>query len=219
MLHPSRLVIRRLRQVLVQAGGYSIIAITHHHPLSFFHLRAIQSNPSDSSLTGLIAEPTSLSHAPSINYKFPPSKPPPKPSPKNTTQPRAFSEGTNMVSEYAKPFLNSTASFAAQAAGWAANNPGLAATGAVVAFPSLMVTPALSAAGFGAAGVKACSLAAGAHSVIGNIAAGSVFATMQSAGAGGAGLAALNGATQVGAAAVWMAGNANATVAWARSRL
>lgn len=63
------------------------------------------------------------------------------------------------------------------------------------------------------------SLAAGAHSVIGNIAAGSVFATMQSAGAGGAGLAALNGATQVGAAAVWMAGNANATVAWARSRL
>lgn len=61
------------------------------------------------------------------------------------------------------------------------------------------------------------SLAAGAHSVVGNVAAGSVFATMQSAGAGGAGLAAVNGAAKVGAAAAWMAGNA--TVAWVRSRL
>lgn len=61
------------------------------------------------------------------------------------------------------------------------------------------------------------SLAAGAHSVIGNVAAGSVFATMQSAGAGGAGLAAVNGAAKVGAAAAWMAGNA--TVALVRSWL
>lgn len=62
------------------------------------------------------------------------------------------------------------------------------------------------------------SLAAGAQSAIGNVAAGSVFATMQSAGAGGGGLAAVNGATQFGAAAAWMAGNANATVSWFKSQ-
>lgn len=42
------------------------------------------------------------------------------------------------------------------------------------------------------------TVAAAAQSSIGNIAAGSVFATLKSAGAGGAGLAAVNGVVQVG---------------------
>lgn len=46
------------------------------------------------------------------------------------------------------------------------------------------------------------SIASGIQSVIGNVAAGSVFAIAQSAGAGGAGLAAVNAAIQGGGAVV-----------------
>ncbi|KAJ3028925.1 hypothetical protein HDV00_009909 [Rhizophlyctis rosea] len=62
----------------------------------------------------------------------------------------------------------------------------------------------LSAAGFTAGGVAAGSLAAGAQALIGNVGAASTFAILQSAGAGGAGLATVNlvagtGATMVAA--------------------
>jgi hypothetical protein len=44
--------------------------------------------------------------------------------------------------------------------------------------------------------LMADSAAAGVHSTIGNVASGSLFATLQSAGAGGTGAAMVNGAVQ-----------------------
>lgn len=60
------------------------------------------------------------------------------------------------------------------------------------------------------------SLAATAQSVVGNVAAGSTFATLQSAGAGGAGLAVIDGVVQAGVLAV---GIGNVGLAWIRARL
>ncbi|PLB46099.1 hypothetical protein P170DRAFT_479018 [Aspergillus steynii IBT 23096] len=159
----------------------------------------------------------------------------------------ALDGGAKIAAAYGKPALESTSAAATQvcvtwfppydlkalgfarwftnrrndqAAGWATENPGSAATTALVAVgiaaPGVLSAPLLSALGFGAGGVQASSLAAGVHSLLGNVAAGSTFATLQSAGAGGAGLAALNGAAQVGAATV---GVGNAAVGWARARL
>ena len=54
--------------------------------------------------------------------------------------------------------------------------------GVAAAIPTII----LPAVGFGAAGVVGGSAAAIAHSAIGNVAAGSVFASLQSAGAVGA---------------------------------
>ena len=59
-----------------------------------------------------------------------------------------------------------------------------AVTVTVVATP-LVAPAALGAAGFGAGGVVAGSVAAGAQAMIGNVAAGSLFAACQSAGATG----------------------------------
>jgi hypothetical protein len=59
-------------------------------------------------------------------------------------------------------------------------------------------------------------VAAVLHSTIGNVATGSVFATLQSAGAGGAGLAVVNGAVQAGLAVV---GAGSASIAWTRAKL
>jgi hypothetical protein len=50
--------------------------------------------------------------------------------------------------------------------------------------------------------MKLGSYAAVTHSTIGNAVAGSLFSTLQSAGAGGYGLAAVNGAVQVGGTAL-----------------
>ncbi|KAL4914028.1 hypothetical protein BDW62DRAFT_191261 [Aspergillus aurantiobrunneus] len=131
-----------------------------------------------------------------------------------------LNEGAKIAAAYGKPALNNSAGFATQAAGWANENRLLAATtvvgGAVALVPGLVVAPALSALGFGAGGVQACSVAAGTHSAIGNVAAGSAFATMQSAGAGGAGLAVVNGVAQAGAATVSFG---SAGLAWVKARL
>ncbi len=91
------------------------------------------------------------------------------------------------------------------------------------------MTPLLAVAGFGAGGVQAgissCllfinssstnrgqlyigSAAAAIHAGIGNVAVGSAFSIGQSAGAGGAGLAIVNGIAQVGGAAVAVGGTA-----------
>jgi hypothetical protein len=59
------------------------------------------------------------------------------------------------------------------------------------------------------------TIAAGIHSTIGNVVAGSVFATLQSAGAGGTGLAVVNGAIQVGGAVLTATGG---VTAWLGSR-
>jgi hypothetical protein len=82
-----------------------------------------------------------------------------------------------------------------------------------VAAPAVVSAPALSVFGFGDSGVGAgtfCiltqgstkqhqgTIAAAAQGGIGNVAARSAFAILQSAVAGGAGLAAVNGAVQIG---------------------
>ncbi|RKL41052.1 hypothetical protein BFJ72_g5947 [Fusarium proliferatum] len=67
--------------------------------------------------------------------------------------------------------------------------------GMVIA-PGLVVAPAISAAGFTTEDVSAGLLAAGIQSGIGSVVAGSAFATLQSAGAGGFDLAVVNGVVQ-----------------------
>ncbi|KAJ3051182.1 hypothetical protein HK097_007848 [Rhizophlyctis rosea] len=64
------------------------------------------------------------------------------------------------------------------------------------------VPSVLAIAGFTAGGVAAGSVAAGAQAVIGNVVAGSAFAVLQSAGAGGAGLATVNVVAGTGATIV-----------------
>jgi len=59
-------------------------------------------------------------------------------------------------------------------------NPKMTATGAAVAAAPLLALPLI---GFGATGVAAGSLAAGWQATIGNVAGGSIFALLQSAGA------------------------------------
>ncbi|KAL0937820.1 uncharacterized protein CTRU02_207551 [Colletotrichum truncatum] len=66
----------------------------------------------------------------------------------------------------------------------------------LVAAPAVVAAPGLAAAGFGAEGVVAGSAAAGVQSGIGSVVAPSLFATLQSAGAGGYGVATVYGAVQ-----------------------
>ncbi|KAJ5196272.1 hypothetical protein N7449_006751 [Penicillium cf. viridicatum] len=108
--------------------------------------------------------------------------------------------------------------FTAQASTWASENPASAACAiagsggvAVVAAPVLVITPILSGLGFSAGGVVAGSYAAGVQSSIGNVAAGSLFVTGQSAGAGGLGLVAVNTAAQACGA---LTGIGSAGFAW-----
>ncbi|PKK49225.1 hypothetical protein CI102_4796 [Trichoderma harzianum] len=106
---------------------------------------------------------------------------------------------------------------AAQRLGKAAReNPLLAvatvATGTgllVVAAPAVLTAPIMSfagAAGFTPAGIAASSAASAIHASIGNVVAGSVFATFQSAAAGGYGVGVLAGAAQTAGGAVAGAG-------------
>jgi len=71
----------------------------------------------------------------------------------------------------------------------------------IYAVPGLVSTPLLYVSGF-VPSVGKTTLAAGVQSSSGNVATGSWFATMQSAGAGGSGIIALNSAIQSGAAMV-----------------
>ncbi|KAL4900589.1 hypothetical protein BDW74DRAFT_161739 [Aspergillus multicolor] len=132
----------------------------------------------------------------------------------------AVVEGSKLAVTYGKLVLKSLTDLAAQAAEWATKNSMLAGSIAagltVAAAPGIVITLVLSALGFTAGGVKAGSLAAGAHGLHGNVVAGSLFAVLQSAGAGGAGLAVLNGAAQVGGLAV---GVGNAGWAWVTAKL
>ena len=68
-----------------------------------------------------------------------------------------------------------------------------AAVGAVVTVaPAIVASPALAAAGFAADGVVKGSIAAGVQAGIGNVVTPGLFATLQSAGAGGYGVAAVS---------------------------
>jgi hypothetical protein len=60
------------------------------------------------------------------------------------------------------------------------------------------------------------TIAASVQSGTGNVAAGSLFATLQSAGAGGTGLVAVNGAIQLGGGVMTAAGS---SLAFLKSKL
>ncbi|KAI1214430.1 uncharacterized protein F4807DRAFT_456072 [Annulohypoxylon truncatum] len=98
---------------------------------------------------------------------------------------------------------------AAKAAKWVAENPKSTAaygvSGVALIAPAIIAGPALAAVGFGANGIAGASLAAGAQASIGNVAAGSLFATLQSAGMAGYGAAIVNGVVQAGGAAAVIA--------------
>ncbi|ENH64284.1 hypothetical protein FOC1_g10013554 [Fusarium oxysporum f. sp. cubense race 1] len=75
----------------------------------------------------------------------------------------------------------------------------MAAGAAMVVAPVIVAGPALAVAGFGAGGIAA------GHG-IGSVVAGSAFATLQSAGAGGVGLAVVNGVVQAAGVVVSASG-------------
>ena len=84
-----------------------------------------------------------------------------------------------------------------------------AVVGTAVGVGTVAAAPVvLSAAGFSATGIVAGSMAATAQSAIGNVAAGSLFATLQSVGAVGGLSATAAGATTVTTAATGVAAGA-----------
>ncbi|KAJ5637086.1 hypothetical protein N7490_006965 [Penicillium lividum] len=136
---------------------------------------------------------------------------------------KILQDGSLAAMKYGIPVIEKSANMAAQAAQWTIENPALAGAvvGAVVgatviAGPALVTAPVLSVAGFTSGGIQAGSAAAVVQSGIGNIAGGSLMAIAQSAGAGGSGLAIVNGATQLGAAAMTMGSTG---FAWVKSRM
>ncbi|KPM37770.1 hypothetical protein AK830_g8802 [Neonectria ditissima] len=108
-------------------------------------------------------------------------------------------------------------SYFSQAKDWAIAHPFQAAafgSGALVmAAPAIVASPALAAAGFGANGIVGGSVAAGVQSGIGSVVAPGLFATLQSAGAAGYGVAAVHGTVQGVALAATGAG------AWASKKM
>ncbi|KAI8629726.1 hypothetical protein F5Y19DRAFT_475178 [Xylariaceae sp. FL1651] len=96
---------------------------------------------------------------------------------------------------------------------WATANPRMALTvgagAALVVAPMAIAAPVLGAVGFGAQGVVAGSTAAGIQSGLGSVVAPSLFATLQSAAAGGYGVAVIVPIVQgVGGALASVAGAA-----------
>ncbi|KAL6702217.1 hypothetical protein J3F84DRAFT_27146 [Trichoderma pleuroticola] len=118
---------------------------------------------------------------------------------------------------------------AAQRLGKAAwENPLLAAatvaTGTgllVVAAPAVLTAPIMGlagAAGFTPAGIAASSAASAIHAGIGNVAVGSIFATLQSAAAGGYGVGVLAGAAQTAGGAVAGAGGVGGVLTYLKGK-
>ncbi|KAK3307397.1 uncharacterized protein B0T15DRAFT_177131 [Chaetomium strumarium] len=106
----------------------------------------------------------------------------------------SVSAATKITADYAKEIGKKASNFASKHPAVVA---GVVLGTAIAAAPPLV----LPAVGFGN-GVAAGSVAAGIQSWMGNVAAGSWFAVCQSAGAGGAGAAVVNGAAQVAGAVV-----------------
>ncbi|KAF5003345.1 hypothetical protein FDECE_10093, partial [Fusarium decemcellulare] len=75
-----------------------------------------------------------------------------------------------------------------------------------IAAPALAAGPALAMFGFKTSGIASSSIAAGAQKGIGSVIAPSVFSTLQSAGAGGYGVASVYGAVQGAGAALGIGG-------------
>lgn len=110
---------------------------------------------------------------------------------------------------------------ASQATDWVSANPGTAAclAGAgigvtLIAAPMAIALPVLGAVGFGSGGIVGGSVAAGAMGS--GVAAGSAFATLQSAAMGGYGVAAVMGAVQGTGVAV--AGASGGLATWLRRK-
>ncbi|KAK8029517.1 hypothetical protein PG993_010808 [Apiospora rasikravindrae] len=87
----------------------------------------------------------------------------------------------------------------------------------VAAAPAIVAAPALAALGFGSNGVVLGSAAASAQSGIGSVVAPGLFATFQSAGAGGYGVASVYGAVQIASGAV--ASSTMGILAWTKAKL
>ncbi|KAF4465418.1 Lactose regulatory [Fusarium albosuccineum] len=153
-------------------------------------------------------------------------------APKPSTRTLTSAPRLNNSSVMAENFKSYFSGAAQGAANFAKEHPYAAAgmgTGvAICAAPVIVAGPALAFAGFGANGVvggqlpttsqeaeytnislSPGSIAAGAQSSIGSVVAPSLFATLQSAGAGGYGVSAVYGAVQ-GAAALFAAGSGGA---------
>ncbi|KAJ6531337.1 hypothetical protein B0H19DRAFT_476439 [Mycena capillaripes] len=112
---------------------------------------------------------------------------------------------------------------AGQAAQWVAANPGTAAAYGVagvglglVVVAAAVSGPMLANLGFTADGIVKGSLAAEVQSGIGYVAARSLFATLESAGMAGYGLAVVNTAVQIGGGALAAGSGA---VAFLKSKL
>ncbi|KAL5083293.1 hypothetical protein Trisim1_001802 [Trichoderma cf. simile WF8] len=91
----------------------------------------------------------------------------------------------------------------------------------VVAAPAIVTAPIISlagAAGFTSGGIAATSAATTVHASIGNVAAGSIFATLQSAAAGGYGVGVLTGAAQTAGGAVAGAGGLGGILAYLKKK-
>ncbi|KAM0453467.1 hypothetical protein ACHAO4_005060 [Trichoderma viride] len=156
----------------------------------------------------------------------------PETSANTTTNFEAASSTVEDMNEAQEPSAQSPADGAqstAQRLGKAAReNPMLAAaavvTGAgvaVVAAPALIIAPIMGIAGmvgFTPAGVAGASIASALQASIGNVAAGSLFATIQSAAAGGYGVAALTGTAQAVGGAVAGAGSIGTAWTWLRGK-
>lgn len=126
------------------------------------------------------------------------------------------------VTEKGQELVKAAPGVASQAAGWVSANPGTTAclaVGAVVGVPLIVApmaaaAPVLGAAGFGSGGIVGGSAAAG--SMGSGVAAGSAFATLQSAAMGGYGVAAVTGAVQGAGAA--LAGVSGGVATWLRTK-
>ncbi|KAL7909047.1 hypothetical protein GGI35DRAFT_425261 [Trichoderma velutinum] len=91
----------------------------------------------------------------------------------------------------------------------------------VVAAPAVLTAPIMGlagAAGFTPAGIAASSAASAIHASIGNVAAGSIFATFQSAAAGGYGVGVLAGAAQTAGSAVAGASGVGAVLTYFKGK-
>ncbi|KAK8016061.1 hypothetical protein PG993_014250 [Apiospora rasikravindrae] len=87
----------------------------------------------------------------------------------------------------------------------------------VATAPAIVAAPGLAALGFGSNGVVLGSAAASVQSGIGSVVAPGLFATFQSAGAGGYGVASVYGAVQIASGAV--ASSTMGILAWTKAKL
>ncbi|KAL7926146.1 bacterial low temperature requirement A domain-containing protein [Trichoderma austrokoningii] len=156
----------------------------------------------------------------------------PETSDKTTTNLETTIPSTEDMDEAQEPsdqsFTDGAQSTAERLRKAAEENPMLAAatiaTGAgvaVMAAPVLITAPIMglaAMAGFTPAGIAGASIASAVQAGIGNVAAGSLFATIQSAAMGGYGVAAMAGSAQAVGGAVAGAGGISTAWTWLKGK-